>query len=344
MRRRYKLKGVDERGRAGGAPGEARRGRGEPRPGRPGVSPPAINKGVKNLKVGPEREVGDMGVAGVDWLTLTVWEEYRFCMRWLTRLLVVGRWGLQYSGHGGMGYGSCDDGPLGAKLYYNVPDGEGRCTVVLPGQAMDVVSLKALEGAMRGLEGVRHQVTRVDVFIDGGEYSPNDCRDAWEAGEVRTYTRREKWQWHENEQGATFYMGSRTSERFARVYDRRGYTRFEVEFKRGRAEAVPGDLLRHKVEEWPVRIAGHIRDFVEFLRPWWDGVLGGAVRVWVSEGSAEEVMLERTMGWLEKQVAPSLACVHEALGGDTVYVMGLVQRGRKRYNSRHRILLACQGR
>lgn len=336
------VKGGDERVRVG--PREVAVGGGGTRPARLGSSPPAINKGVKNLKVGHEREVGDKAVAGLDWLTLTVWEDYPFCMRWLTRLLGVRRWALQYSGHGGMGYRHCDDGPLGTKLYYDSPDGEGRCTVVLPGQAMGVVSLKALEGAMRELEGVGHQVTRLDVFIDGGEYSPNDCREAWEAGKVRTYARRDKWQWYEDEQGTTFYMGSRTSERFGRVYDRRGYTRFEVEFKRGRAEAVLGDLLGHEVEEWPVRIAGHIRDFVEFLEPWWDSVLGGGVRVWVSVGSAGEAMLEKTMLWLEKQVAPSLACVHEALGGDTVYVMGLVQRGRKRYNSRHRILLACQRR
>lgn len=63
MRREYRSKNGDERVRAGGPRLVGRRQRGEPRPARLGSSPPAINKGVKTLKVRYDSEVGDERVA-----------------------------------------------------------------------------------------------------------------------------------------------------------------------------------------------------------------------------------------------------------------------------------------
>jgi DNA relaxase NicK len=43
-------------------------------------------------------------------------------------------------------------------------------------------------------------------------------------------------EWMTSLMGDTFYMGSRSSTQFARCYNARGFTRFEMELKKERAE------------------------------------------------------------------------------------------------------------
>ena len=135
-------------------------------------------------------------------------------------------------------------------------------------------------------------------------------------------------------------MGSRTSERYARVYDRRGFTRFELECKAERAEAIWAELELRDLELWPSTIIGHVRDFVDFLRPWWDAVTGGMARAMLRLGSFPQATAESARAWLRRQAAPWMAALCQLDGGSDDFWRELITIGRGRYRRSH--LLALQ--
>lgn len=135
-------------------------------------------------------------------------------------------------------------------------------------------------------------------------------------------------------------MGSRSSERFGRCYDRRGPTRFEVEMKGERSKVVVADLMAKAVEEWPGVIMAHIRDFVDFDRAWWRELMAGVARARVKVRSAVEMTVERAKGWYMRQVAPTVAALVEHDGGDMGFVYEALRDGARRYGRRQRQILA----
>jgi DNA relaxase NicK len=206
--------------------------------------------------------------------------------------------------------------------------------------------------------------TRLDVAHDGCPFTPAQVRDAWRAGDVRTRckvpeTAREdrQWRkshWHEEVDGDMFTMGSRQSMQYARCYDRRGFTRFELELKGETAEVAAVELLaalREAPDLFPRLALGWLRRFVDFvdgtpglhssrraLLPWWAEFVSGVDRVRVVLSGAAVRTLAEVRDWLERQVAPTLAVIASAFG------MGEVDRllsaGVDRWRPRHHVLLA----
>jgi DNA relaxase NicK len=138
-----------------------------------------------------------------------------------------------------------------------------------------------------------------------------------------------------------FTMGSRTSERYARVYDRRGPTRFELECKAERAAAVWALLMGTSLEGWSELIRGHVRDFCDFARPWWEAIMGGTARAMLRLGSFALATAESARAWLRKQAAPWLAALVQLDGGSLEFVSELLSTGRHRY--RRAQMLALEG-
>jgi hypothetical protein len=134
--------------------------------------------------------------------------------------------------------------------------------------------------------------------------------------------------WRSSPTGDTFYMGSRQSTQFARCYNSRGFTRFEIELKQERAAQTMTALC----EGSPLSstLGAAIAQFVKFVDlddtnrhrctvlPFWQKFLDtlGTTDAVTRLDPRPEPSVERLKDWIEHQVAPSLA-VYEIIMGKT---------------------------
>lgn len=214
--------------------------------------------------------------------------------------------------------------------------------VTVPGSVCEVIGTLGLVALSAGLD--LDPTSRLDLAWDAHGFSPADVRREWEAGQVVTRAHRDSWRWDENAEGSTFYMGSRTSERFVRVYDRRGPTRVELELKEQRAVLLWRQLLEAAEDDWSASAMAELRAFVDFrdrstsdnprdaeLLDWWAEFTEGAQRRAVVI-PREGVTLDKLDHWLRRTVAPTLALVVDAFGPDLI--RDLLTTGRDKYSRR----------
>lgn len=215
----------------------------------------------------------------------------------------------------------------GLRVYENPDRPEMGVHLIADGTASESMGLEALQLIYHGLE---MRPSRVDVAIDHCPFVPAALYAEWlknnvrtrckaspvakeERGHLRAYT------WMTSPSGDTFYMGSRQSTAFARCYDERGYTRFELELKGTRAVAA-AEVLLGTLDGFGVMALGLVRDFVDFvdsgsstnrsrcdLLPFWQDFVGSASRIHIRVDQRPQPTLERISDWLWGQVSPSLA-------------------------------------
>ncbi len=192
--------------------------------------------------------------------------------------------------------------------------------------------------------------SRLNVAWDAEGLTPDMLGDAFRAGDVVTRIQRpidpETGRMHgierrENHEGDTVYLGSRSSERFVRAYNRRGPCRVELELKERRAVELWRRLLALQDEDaWSGEALAELRAFLDFrkreegvnpqrceLLPWWAEFCQGAERR--STVLPRKVDKLETMDrWLRRQVAPVLALVVDAYGDEVLRDLMTLGRGR----------------
>ncbi len=202
--------------------------------------------------------------------------------------------------------------------------------------------------------GMQMKATRLDLATDNCPFTPAELQREWIEDNVRTACKpmrdaRQGWEnvrtckWESSPTGDTFYMGSRQSTAFARCYDKRGFTRFELELKAERADKAAQLILAHP-EQLIENTVGMIREFVDFVDasedsnrsrcsflPFWQKFIKAFERVKVQLTPRPELTLERLKDWIEGQVAPSLALYEMAFGNRDSYddVDLVVSNGQK---------------
>ncbi len=242
--------------------------------------------------------------------------------------------GPELQDHGVMGYTSTFAWAGGLKLLDNDKRPEMGVCLSAPGDACEFHGFDKLSHIYQSLQ---MRASRCDIAVDNCEFTPRKLYDHWISDEVRTQARvnpnsqegREHLRthnWVSSTDGDTFYMGSRSSSQFARCYDSRGFTRFEVELKKERAEQVMQALCSGKDMK---NVAGDvINQFVAFVhldnekrercsyQPWWGDFIYSleSADVVTRLDPRPEPTVERLKDWIEFQVAPSLA-VYETLFG-----------------------------
>lgn len=257
------------------------------------------------------------------------------------------------------------------KLWHNPARPDMGCCVEAAGEACDQLGPDGLLSIWGASEEWR--ISRVDLAVDGCNFTPVMVRDAWRGGDVDTRVKagdpaakygvkagREEWrrcEWSEEISGDLFGMGSRRSGQYARCYDRRGSTRFELELKRETAHHA-GPLVMHMLgkgdgsfQQLTLQL---IQRFVRFVdrsvdeKPsrcpelsWWAEFVQGVSKARLSLGQRVVRTVEEMSDWLHAQVAPTLAVVAQALG--TRAVRRLLVEGPKRFGRRHREALALAG-
>lgn len=154
------------------------------------------------------------------------------------------------------------------------------------------------------------------------------------------------WKWQENAEERTFSMGSQQSGRYIRIYDRRGPTRLEIEFKDKWAKVIAENLATMTTRHWVLDCIGMIRNYIDFLdcrlvdaanpqgnlAPWWDEFVYDAELCKVSPThEVREMTLARAHRFLDRLKA-TLCVLADGLG---ISVDELVKKNRSQIFEKH---------
>lgn len=238
-----------------------------------------------------------------------------------------------------------------AKVYFT--PGRDDVFVSFPGAFCEQVGIVDLVVIATTLE--LEPNSRLDVAWDIQGLEPEVFKDAFTDGNVVTRihrslneeTGRQKGiESRSNHEGDTVYLGSRHSNRFVRVYNRRGPTRLEMEWKDKRAVALWQRLLAVAEAAWSREAMAELRAFLDFrdrrasVRPdscplldWWAEIVKDAGRSCVTFPRVQKTF-EDVQNWVHRQVAPSLALLYDGLNDFSSELKLLIQNGRTRYRAK----------
>lgn len=288
----------------------------------------------------------------IHWLSFTVHNAPNEDAFMLYELLFKDNFGeLEAKGHGGRSFKEIYHALLEFKLYLNPVTGKGQYFhFEIPGQACDALSwehYRALGELLEGNYKGNYKFTRLDIAFDNVPFSPEQVEQAIKAGELRSLAKRETLAVHvspfekrDNGEIGTYTveLGSRTSERMIRVYNKRGFTRLEMETKEKRANMIAGQLFRvFDTSHWQVVMLSHLRDYVDFHPAWWAEFTQGSFRAWATVSSPKEISQNKLLRWFDKQVSPALSVLHDIM--PEYAIDAIVDRGRRRRGARYDLLL-----
>lgn len=252
-----------------------------------------------------------------------------------------------------------------ANVYYT--EDESHCCFEFTGTACEILGTRSVLNVLEMFGGV---ATRIDVAVDGCPFTPLQVREHCQAYKgqkmqgLRSRINKEKFSWAENEQGNTFYLGSRQSLRRARIYDRnqdsdgKNFTRFELELKKGAASKA-AKLLVEDFENFDTHVRSLIRDFVDFidnsdtnvsrsnLTSWWQSFVENAVKTSIKYSDRVVSTIERTCKYMLQNAANFALMIdaYVAKTGDDFYdiVNRYYLEGLDRSRRKHKNLKALMG-
>lgn len=258
-----------------------------------------------------------------------------------------------------MGYSDSLLGVGGIRLLF--APGRQDVHLIVPGAFLSMVGSAGQREVLDYLVTHEATFTRIDLQLtDEREVaSPRQVYDALNAGEA--VTRAQYWEWIESlrlNPGTSVYVGSKTSMQRLVVYDKTAESdgqirgvRWELRCRKQAAETLAPQL--HASESWGEVWAGRLLGFIDFRelngdtnsarRPrlrWFEELVQGAEKM---RGYPPKPIrtLDDVRAWLLRQVAPSLATVVLAEGGDIDPLLRLVQNGAPRMRAIHRAMLGA---
>jgi len=309
--------------------------------------PPYTNRGV-----GGSHKSLAPSVFSLDWLRVTIWASYAGIKPFLQ--IMGADVGMESTGHGGIGFRALYQGLHGFQVYAEpVNEGAVYVSVSIPGEALHNIGLQKVIQALVWLyeEDFRYKVSRADLAFDTQLFNVQQFEDAYFEGLAVTPSK--KWDVHKSSEnnGHTFYVGSRQSLAFLRVYHKvdgdsygsEPFTRVEMELKGIRADMAISELLAADVSSWSEMACGWLNSFIEIPLPWWAAFLSSAKKSWVK--IKRRISTVASMGvWLKNQVAPTLATWVQAVSqGEsdklTRQLNDLLLDGQSRFTKRNRALI-----
>jgi len=300
----------------------------------------------------------------IDYLSITVHLPLLDCVDLYNQHFRYALFDLNDLPHGAKGFRGVKEAAMGFQLKHSPGHDRNYCSFNFPGKACKAVPPEYFIYFYRTLvrEEIKFNVSRLDFAYDGVPFTPCDFSRVFEDDKkrsengqkqkVRTLTQRETVQlitepYKEKEDGSgfsrdTFYLGSRSSERFLRVYNKRGPTRLEVEYKGKRAALVANEILMEDEDQWLDISLSHLLAFIDIDISWWKDFKGDRERSYVKLHCAKEKSLEKINDWLMNQVSPTFAAVIECTGGQIISDM--IDSGKKRMRKNHKNLLSQYGK
>lgn len=287
----------------------------------------------------------------IHWFNLTVHASVSSAFT-IYKILFKDKFGnLETLGHGGRGFKKILHGLLEFKLYIYPTNNEEYFHFEIPGSACDALEFSEFEGLLDLLVNNfygNYAITRLDIAFDRVPFSPQDVEIVIREEKIRSLAKRktlkiETSPYEENDIGGigtyTVYFGSRNSERMIRVYDKRGYTRLELELKDKRASLVAKDIFTQFEErKRNKRILAHLLDFIDIDSDWWRIFIKGNFRAGARISDPRQTSMTKIEGWLDKQVAPALSVAIDVLPEKRIIEM--INNGRKKRGPRYQSLLS----
>ncbi len=293
----------------------------------------------------------------VHWLSLTIWCDANYGLKmwelWFERYLGP----MLPVGHGGRGFRNLFQALAGAKLYTNPVGFTGETPAYIhlefPGSACDALEAKLIQEFMVTMQMYEQfRVSRLDLAWDGVEFSPLDVKQAVEDDQLRSLLKRKSLFYavqpfdarEDGSEGTTsLRLGSLSSSRMLRVYDKRGPVRLEFQTRSERADLVAREVLIQLPVYWADLAMAHLRDYVDFeqegrLLSWWAKFVGEISRAWKTVTDARRKELERITNWLMTQIAPTFSAWVDLMGREAIEA--LYKHGRQNRKKRFDALLA----
>jgi phage replication initiation protein len=255
------------------------------------------------------------------------------------------RLGARKSNLGGSARDANDHGRTSGRVFWSSTSPDMGGHVRLPGGALKMLQRDPV-ATLCDFRDMQGKFTRIDVAADDfeGLLILELIRSKLIAKEFVSYARNVTEVKALQGIGHTLYFGSRESESFMRIYDKRAeqtnagielkfegpWVRVEMEFKHKRADAVGAYIYSHR-DAWGIEAAGWFRNFLEFKErgadsnvshwlpsSWWLDFLERASKARIVVAS-EERTLEDVKDWVQKQVAPSLFVLAATIGHDELF-------------------------
>lgn len=247
-------------------------------------------------------------------------------------------------------------------------------TLELPGAACQIMGYTGLSDLFQALCRFYDtvHVTRLDLAWDNVSFTPKQVYEAASSGCYRSYAKRDQLAYYEYpykiaENGrvglSSCTIGSRSSERYMRVYDKHGYTRLELELKDRRSDIVAVDLFTSGEYEACKLAFGHLRDYIDFLVlpsdtirelqnnrnvdyssyivDWWADLVCNIQRLYATvKGTAKNITVNKMLKWMLHQIAPAYSTLLEVTGYDLSYYLDAAGRQRRYKNKGYSNLLS----
>ena len=241
--------------------------------------------------------------------------------------------------------------------------------VQLSGQGcreVEALGVTDWQGVLRLLSERKASFPRVDFALDdrAGLLDMGELVGAVEAGRYTSPSNRwsiDRSGHRKGEQhGVTIYIGSKQSDTQIRVYDKAAeqgledetWIRVELQLRDARADRAVA-LFSDPAGNGVASIVGVVRRYLDFKAStsgdsnrsrqatagWWQKFLGDVQKVKLTVAPALPTV-EEVRQWVHRQVAPSLALLVEAFGGDMRVLVEACNVGRERWSVRHRLILA----
>lgn len=292
----------------------------------------------------------------IHWFGVTVKCDYDFALELWKYFFDLELGHLVNSPRGGYGFQHMDIALQEARLYWSpIPQSSINYDYVyfeFPGSACDAmlpVRFQEFYKYMRDNE-MGFKITRLDLAFDDCPFTPKEFFDKALIDDCFTHAKRETFNFTtspeylrgDGSKGSdSCYIGSRSSARFLRVYDERGFTRSEIVLRDDRANQVSEDLFARDYQEWEKIGKSHLLDFIRF-QDWqaWHDFINNVDRADLIVSAARRVSLTKIRNWLSHQVAPALSVIYDVLGEEeTMYMLRQMitdareKRDRSRYSS-----------
>ncbi len=266
-----------------------------------------------------------------------------------------------------------------AWLCLSTGGGSGRIGTGMPHRAREVhVSLSGeivsawepekVQAICHWINELKGHGTRVDIALDDriGHATVSQVIAAADAGQAvmrwRTYDakRRCSYKGQDDIQGEMVTFGSRQSESYLRVYDKRleaagkgkkwegPWVRWELEFKKDRAQLCV-DLFAHlPLDEWREFTVGLMKSCISFRDttadasswercrspelPWWKALTEEFTRCRFHVGTTDR-KLEEVLAWFSQAMGPTLAARYCTVGPE--WITKVIQSGSSRWKPQH---------
>lgn len=259
---------------------------------------------------------------------------------------------MECTGHGGRGFQLLYKNALEFKIYTEPAKGQRNFYhYEIPGSACDCIDWQtyfALNDLLKSNFKDKFFYKRLDYAFDYVPFEPVQVREAIEKDELRSLAKRSTLKISESpniprDNGVlgtyTVSLGSLTSQRMIRVYNKRGFTRLEMQFRDDRADLVTKQMFAvSDTSVWFMLAMGHLLDYVDFETDWWKEFKSSYIRAGATVSNPTEISMGKLVNWIDKQVGPALSVAIDILPEEVM--KSIVNRGRRRRGDRYSLLLA----